>query len=41
MDNVILAPPLVIDAAQVGEMIAILGDSLEALSSELDLPVNR
>ncbi|MEP9398816.1 aspartate aminotransferase family protein [Mesorhizobium sp. KR2-14] len=39
-DNFILAPPLIIDAAQVGEMVDILADSLEALAAELDLPVN-
>ncbi len=41
LDNIILAPPLIIDAAQIGEMTAILGDALEALAAELDLPVNR
>lgn len=41
LDNIILAPPLIIDAAQVGEISAILGDALEALAAELDLPVNR
>jgi adenosylmethionine-8-amino-7-oxononanoate aminotransferase len=40
-DNFILAPPLIIDASQVGEMISILADSLEALAADLDLPVNR
>ncbi|MCO6387459.1 aspartate aminotransferase family protein [Aliihoeflea sp. 40Bstr573] len=40
-DNFILAPPLIITAGQVGEMIAILADSLDALATELDLPVNR
>lgn len=41
LDNIILAPPLIINAAQIGEMTAILGDALEALAAELDLPVNR
>ncbi|WP_024585686.1 aspartate aminotransferase family protein [Aliihoeflea sp. 2WW] len=40
-DNFILAPPLIITAAQVGEMVAILADTLDALAAELDLPVNR
>lgn len=40
-DNFILAPPLIIDAAQIGEMVSILADSLEALAADLDLPVNR
>lgn len=40
-DNFILAPPLIITAGQVGEMIAILADSLDELANERDLPVNR
>ncbi|OJU50527.1 MAG: aspartate aminotransferase family protein [Mesorhizobium sp. 61-13] len=40
VDNFILAPPLIITAVQVGEMVAILGDSLAVLARELDLPVN-
>lgn len=39
-DNFILAPPLIITAEQIGEMVAILGDSLAVLARELDLPVN-
>ncbi|WEZ84451.1 aspartate aminotransferase family protein [Rhizobium sp. 32-5/1] len=39
-DNFILAPPLIITAEQVGEMVSILGDALEVLARELDLPVN-
>jgi hypothetical protein len=35
-----LAPPLIITAEQVGEMISVLDDSLAALATELDLPVN-
>jgi adenosylmethionine-8-amino-7-oxononanoate aminotransferase len=35
-----LAPPLIITAEQVGEMISVLDDSLTALAAELDLPVN-
>jgi 4-aminobutyrate aminotransferase-like enzyme len=39
MDNLIIAPPLIIDRAQVREMMAILADCLEVLATELDLPV--
>jgi 4-aminobutyrate aminotransferase-like enzyme len=39
-DNFMLAPPLIITAAQVGEMMAILDDALAALAAELHLPVN-
>jgi 4-aminobutyrate aminotransferase-like enzyme len=39
-DNFMLAPPLIITAEQVGEMISVLDDSLTALAAELDLPVN-
>ncbi len=39
MDNFILAPPLIITAEQVGDMVAILGQSLGQLAAELDLPV--
>lgn len=39
LDNVMLAPPLIIKAGQIGEMVSILGDSFEALANELDLPV--
>ncbi len=41
LDNFMLAPPLIITAEQVAEMVGILGDSLEALAAELDLPVER
>jgi adenosylmethionine-8-amino-7-oxononanoate aminotransferase len=39
-DNLILAPPLIITAEEVGEMISILGDSFEQLARELDLPIS-
>jgi adenosylmethionine-8-amino-7-oxononanoate aminotransferase len=39
LDNFILAPPLIITKEQVGEMVGVLGDSLQALAAELDLPV--
>ena len=35
------APPLIVTAEQIGEIVAILGDALEQLAAELDLPVNR
>jgi adenosylmethionine-8-amino-7-oxononanoate aminotransferase len=40
-DNFMLAPPLIITADEVGEMVAILDDSFGALAAEFDLPVNR
>jgi adenosylmethionine-8-amino-7-oxononanoate aminotransferase len=33
-----VCPPLIITAEQVGELIATLRDSLDALASELKLP---
>jgi adenosylmethionine-8-amino-7-oxononanoate aminotransferase len=38
-DNFMVAPPMIVTREQIGEMIAIIGDSLEALAAELDLPV--
>ncbi|TIU21769.1 MAG: aspartate aminotransferase family protein, partial [Mesorhizobium sp.] len=38
-DNFMVAPPMIITREQIGEMIAIIGDSLAALATELDLPV--
>ncbi|MDX8539260.1 MULTISPECIES: aspartate aminotransferase family protein [Mesorhizobium] len=38
-DNFMVAPPMIITREQIGEMIAIIGDSLAALAAELDLPV--
>ncbi|RAZ89791.1 aspartate aminotransferase family protein [Mesorhizobium hawassense] len=40
-DNFMVAPPMIITREQIGEMISIIGDSLEALANELDLPVER
>ncbi len=40
LDNVILAPPLIITAEEIGEMVSILGDSFEQLARDLDLPIN-
>ena len=34
-----VAPPMIVTAEQVGEIISIIGDSLEVLAAELDLPV--
>lgn len=39
-DNFMVAPPLIITREQVGEITGILGDSLQALANELDLPVD-
>jgi adenosylmethionine-8-amino-7-oxononanoate aminotransferase len=41
VDNLILAPPLIITAQEIGEMVSILGDSFGQLARELDLPVNK
>jgi adenosylmethionine-8-amino-7-oxononanoate aminotransferase len=40
-DNFMVCPPLIVTRDQIGEIIAVLGDTLEALAAELDLPVNR
>jgi hypothetical protein len=32
---------LITTREQIGEIIAVLGDTLEALAAELDLPVNH
>lgn len=37
-DHFLVCPPLIIDEAQVDEIMAILEDSLTALAAELDLP---
>ncbi|SFO78504.1 Adenosylmethionine-8-amino-7-oxononanoate aminotransferase [Mesorhizobium sp. NFR06] len=38
-DNFMICPPLIVTPDQIGEIIAVLGDSLAALAAELDLPV--
>ncbi|MBS3650146.1 aspartate aminotransferase family protein [Pseudaminobacter sp. 19-2017] len=38
-DYVMVAPPLIVTADEVREIVSILGDSLEAVARELDLPV--
>jgi len=39
-DNVMVCPPLIVTKDDIAEIIGILGESLEALATELDLPVN-
>jgi adenosylmethionine-8-amino-7-oxononanoate aminotransferase len=39
-DNFMVCPPLIVTRAEIGEIMAILSDTLEALASELKLPVN-
>ncbi|TJV52357.1 MAG: aspartate aminotransferase family protein, partial [Mesorhizobium sp.] len=38
-DNFMVAPPMIVTAEQIGEIVAIIGDSLQVLAGELDLPV--
>ena len=38
-DNFMVAPPMIVTREQVGEIVSIIGDSLEVLAAELDLPV--
>lgn len=40
-DNFMVCPPLITTRDQIGEIVAVLGDTLEALAVELNLPVNR
>jgi adenosylmethionine-8-amino-7-oxononanoate aminotransferase len=40
-DNFMVAPPLIVTREQIGEIMGLLGDTLEALAAELDLPVNH
>ncbi|MEJ5022605.1 aspartate aminotransferase family protein [Ochrobactrum vermis] len=39
-DHFLVCPPMVVNREQVGEITAILGDTLEVLARELNLPVN-
>ncbi|WP_435657452.1 aspartate aminotransferase family protein [Brucella pituitosa] len=39
-DHFLVCPPMIISREQVGEITAILGDTLEVLARELKLPVN-
>jgi adenosylmethionine-8-amino-7-oxononanoate aminotransferase len=40
-DNFMVCPPLIVTREDIGEIAAILSDTLEALAAELGLPVNR
>lgn len=40
-DHFLVCPPMIITREQIGEIVAILGDVLEQLAIELNLPVNR
>ena len=39
-DHFLVAPPLIVTEAQIGEIMEILTASLEAMAAEMDLPVN-
>jgi len=39
-DHFLVCPPMIVSREQVGEITAILGDTLEVLAHELNLPVN-
>lgn len=39
-DNFMVCPPLIVTRDDIAEIVGILGESLEALAAELDLPVN-
>lgn len=39
-DHFLVCPPMIVTQEQVGEIIAILADTLQDLANELDLPVN-
>ncbi|WP_274628764.1 aspartate aminotransferase family protein [Arvimicrobium flavum] len=39
-DNFMVCPPLIVSREQIGEIVSILGDSLQQLARELDLPVD-
>ncbi|MBN7755318.1 aspartate aminotransferase family protein [Nitratireductor aquimarinus] len=40
-DHFLVCPPMIVTREEIGSITAILGDTLEALAAELDLPVNR
>ena len=40
-DNFMICPPLIVTREEIGEIMAILSDTLEALAAEFGLPVNR
>jgi adenosylmethionine-8-amino-7-oxononanoate aminotransferase len=39
-DNFMVCPPLIVTREQIGEVVDVLSDSLQALANELGLPVN-
>ena len=39
-DHFLVCPPMIVTAEQIGEIVGILNDTLEALAAELGLPVN-
>jgi len=39
-DYTMVAPPLIVTEAQIGQILAILGDAIAAVAGELDLPSN-
>jgi adenosylmethionine-8-amino-7-oxononanoate aminotransferase len=40
-DHFLLAPPLIITEAQIGEIMVILRDALDAFAAEIGLPVEQ
>ena len=36
-----VCPPLIVTRDEIGEIVAVLSDTLEALAGEFGLPVNR
>jgi len=40
-DNFMLCPPLIVTEAEIGEIVAVLRDTLEVFAGEFGLPVNR
>ncbi|SEB48632.1 Adenosylmethionine-8-amino-7-oxononanoate aminotransferase [Nitratireductor aquibiodomus] len=40
-DHFLVCPPMIVTNEEIGSITSILGDTLEALAAELDLPVNR
>lgn len=40
-DNFMVCPPLIVTEAEIGEIVGILGDTLEVFAGEFGLPVNR
>jgi len=40
-DNFMVCPPLIVTSEEIGEIVRVLDDALEALAGEFHLPVNR